>query len=265
VCLWSSCAGKRTRGSEAVGSTAGCPTLRGFRRVGIRPLRPHLGFPYARTLVLTVPTLAKSARMGQPWLGRYERKGWASPLTNPFQYTGREVDPETGSYYYRARYYDPNLGRFFNEDPIGFGGDGTNFYIYVYNNPVIFIDPWGFAHCIGGVSCNFTPPMWDAINCFDRCTHRDSTITSGRRPGGGQHGRGQACDLNRANNPGLSRDDAARCTLECFSRGYGQEEHNGPRSSDPDGTHFHLQLNTVPGGHPGFGNGIRPYQPSPRH
>src|SRR5208282_5921469 len=29
-------------------------------------------------------------------------------MVNPFQYTGREYDPETGVYYYRARYYDPN-------------------------------------------------------------------------------------------------------------------------------------------------------------
>ncbi|HXJ17122.1 MAG TPA: RHS repeat-associated core domain-containing protein, partial [Candidatus Polarisedimenticolia bacterium] len=28
-------------------------------------------------------------------------------LTNPFQYTAREFDTETGLYYYRARYYDP--------------------------------------------------------------------------------------------------------------------------------------------------------------
>jgi hypothetical protein len=31
----------------------------------------------------------------------------AGSLTNPFQYTARESDPETGLYYYRARYYDP--------------------------------------------------------------------------------------------------------------------------------------------------------------
>ena len=33
-------------------------------------------------------------------------------ITNPFQYTGREFDSETGLYYYRARYYDPSTGRF---------------------------------------------------------------------------------------------------------------------------------------------------------
>ena len=38
-------------------------------------------------------------------------------LRNPFQYTGREFDAETGVYYYRARYYDPTAGRFLSEDP----------------------------------------------------------------------------------------------------------------------------------------------------
>lgn len=58
-------------------------------------------------------------------------------LTNPFQYTGRESDQETGLYYYRARYYDPSVGRFMSEDPIGFKG-GPNFYDYVGNDPVDF-------------------------------------------------------------------------------------------------------------------------------
>jgi YD repeat-containing protein len=31
-------------------------------------------------------------------------------LTNPFQYTASEFDPETSLYYYRARYYDPSGG-----------------------------------------------------------------------------------------------------------------------------------------------------------
>jgi RHS repeat-associated protein len=63
-------------------------------------------------------------------------------ITNPFQYTGREFDSETGIYYYRARYYDPITGRFLSEDPIRFGG-GVDFYRYAFNNSVNFEDPFG--------------------------------------------------------------------------------------------------------------------------
>ena len=64
-------------------------------------------------------------------------------LENPFTYTGREYDPETGLYYYRARYYNPETGRFISEDPIGFGGGDLNLYRYVLNNSVNLIDPTG--------------------------------------------------------------------------------------------------------------------------
>jgi len=63
-------------------------------------------------------------------------------LTNPFRYTGREFDSETGLYYYRARYYDSEIGRFASEDPIRFKA-GTDFYPYVMNRPVTFSDPMG--------------------------------------------------------------------------------------------------------------------------
>jgi RHS repeat-associated protein len=63
-------------------------------------------------------------------------------LMNPFRYTGRELDSETGLYYYRARYYDQNIGRFVSEDPIKFKG-GVDFYSYVKNRPVVFTDPTG--------------------------------------------------------------------------------------------------------------------------
>ena len=42
--------------------------------------------------------------------------------------------------YLRARYYDPGTGRFVSEDPIQ---DGTNWYAYCGNNPVMFVDPMG--------------------------------------------------------------------------------------------------------------------------
>ena len=62
-------------------------------------------------------------------------------LANPFQYTGREMDSETGLYYYRARYYDPSTGRFLSED-LPFI-DGVNAYTYVDNEPVDWLDSSG--------------------------------------------------------------------------------------------------------------------------
>jgi RHS repeat-associated protein len=67
----------------------------------------------------------------------------AGSLTNSFQYTSREFDSETNLQFSRARYYDAANGRFMSEDPIRFAGDGANFYGYVSNNPVNFVDPSG--------------------------------------------------------------------------------------------------------------------------
>jgi RHS repeat-associated protein len=60
----------------------------------------------------------------------------------PYTFTAREFDTETGLYFYRARYYDPSIGRFLSEDPAGSLSD-LNFYAYVRNNPAKFTDPTG--------------------------------------------------------------------------------------------------------------------------
>jgi RHS repeat-associated protein len=68
----------------------------------------------------------------------------ASATGNPFRYTGRRFDPETGLYYYRARYYSTNIGRFLQVDPIG-TKDDLNLYAYTYNDPTNRTDPTGLA------------------------------------------------------------------------------------------------------------------------
>jgi RHS repeat-associated protein len=75
----------------------------------------------------------------------YEAFGRATltggPTANRLTFTARE-DDSTGLYYYRARYYHPGLQRFIAEDPIGLVA-GINFYQYVQNNPLTYVDPLG--------------------------------------------------------------------------------------------------------------------------
>jgi RHS repeat-associated protein len=79
----------------------------------------------------------------------YEYSAFGQPVgsdpnftANPYLFTGRRFDYETGLYYYRARYYNPYIGRFLQTDPMGYD-DGINWYVYCGNNPLNYIDPTG--------------------------------------------------------------------------------------------------------------------------
>ena len=41
-----------------------------------------------------------------------------SDYDNPYMFTGRRIDAETGLYYYRVRTYNPQIGRFMQPDPV---------------------------------------------------------------------------------------------------------------------------------------------------
>lgn len=76
-----------------------------------------------------------------------------SAIGNPYAFTGRRFDVETGNYWYRTRYYDPIGGRFVSRDSIGTWGDPAEFgngYSYVGNAPWSWIDPWGEGRNPGG-------------------------------------------------------------------------------------------------------------------
>jgi len=64
-------------------------------------------------------------------------------IAQPYMYTGREYDSETGLFFYRARQYDARTGRFLQKDPVGFNAGDVNVYRYVKNRPTRFIDPSG--------------------------------------------------------------------------------------------------------------------------
>ncbi len=63
----------------------------------------------------------------------------------PFTFTGREYDEESGLYFYRLRTYNPRIGIFMQEDPLGFSAGDYNLFRMVGNSPVNLTDPLGLT------------------------------------------------------------------------------------------------------------------------
>jgi len=61
---------------------------------------------------------------------------------NPFRFSTKYTDSETGLLYYGYRQYMPETGRWVNRDPIGEKG-GRNLYYAIHNNPMSWIDALG--------------------------------------------------------------------------------------------------------------------------
>ena len=85
-----------------------------------------------------------------------------SAFGNPYLFTAREFDPESGLYYYRARYYDPRFGRFIQEDQ---DEDYVllHLYLYVDNNPVNWTDPFGLLTVIPDIPSPRPGPITTTI------------------------------------------------------------------------------------------------------
>lgn len=65
-----------------------------------------------------------------------------SGIKNPWQFSSKRLDTETGFIYYGKRYYDPTNGRWTSKDPLGLF-DGDNPYIFLHQNPLSQIDLYG--------------------------------------------------------------------------------------------------------------------------
>lgn len=62
--------------------------------------------------------------------------------TNPFRWSTKYWDEETGLVYYGYRYYSPAFGSWISRDPIGEDG-GLNLLAFVANAPINSFDPYG--------------------------------------------------------------------------------------------------------------------------
>jgi RHS repeat-associated protein len=66
-------------------------------------------------------------------------------LTQPFGFSTKRYDAQTGLIYYGFRFYGPEIGRWTTRDPLGEAG-GMNLYAFVGNNPVNWVDPYGLIN-----------------------------------------------------------------------------------------------------------------------
>jgi RHS repeat-associated protein len=93
-------------------------------------------------------------------------------LEQPYQFSTKPYDAQTGLSDFGYRHYDAKTGRWITRDPIGEAG-GVNLYGFVQNNPVNWVDPDGleqvflfpinnftnFSHLLGAASFPDTPGL----------------------------------------------------------------------------------------------------------
>lgn len=70
---------------------------------------------------------------------------------NPWRFSSKRKDFETGFIYFGRRYYQPDLGRWVTPDPMGYV-NGMNLYAYVLNNPITHYDLYGLFMSGNGIS-----------------------------------------------------------------------------------------------------------------
>ena len=74
--------------------------------------------------------------------GNLTQASGSEASANPFKFSTKYLDAETGLYYYGYRYYLPEIGRWASRDPIGEVG-GLNLVVFTENGPVYRVDLLG--------------------------------------------------------------------------------------------------------------------------
>ncbi len=85
-------------------------------------------------------------------VARYEYGAFGEPLgqtgpaaaKNPFRFSTKYTDQETGLVYFGFRYLDPERGRWLSREPLG-ERESPNLYAFAGNDPVNFVDVLGLA------------------------------------------------------------------------------------------------------------------------
>ncbi len=167
--------------------------------------------------------------------GRFENR--TEGVANPFTYTGREFDPESGLYFYRSRYYDPDTGRFLTEDPLDIAAGDLNLYRYVFNNSVNLKDPDGeiapllrglrTAWSVGSAVGRFLGRQIDKLAKRLRDRKKKDRERRRKEEGGRSGDSGQCEQGSSESSQDGSAQEPSEAQLEKFRK---QLQEQGPRS-----------------------------------
>lgn len=103
------------------------------------------------------------------WVARYEYAPFGELIRiegpaaegNPFRFSTKYTDAETGLVYYGYRWYAPERGRWLSRDPLGEEG-GVNVYGFARNSPLNWADPLGLAlYAFDGTNNDGDRDRWD--------------------------------------------------------------------------------------------------------
>ena len=118
---------------------------------------------------------------------------------NPFRFSTKYWDGETGLYYYGYRFYCPNLGRWISRDPLGM--IKLNLYTAFWNNSAKYIDADGRDESYWHPAQN--DPPWPLPPPPPSPPPRPPTTTDCVCPDGSKRGQRQKDNWNPADDPSI--------------------------------------------------------------
>jgi RHS repeat-associated protein len=95
----------------------------------------------------------------------------------PYQFTGKELDSETGYSYFGARYYDSDLSVWLSVDPLSDMYPSTSGYMYVLGRPTALIDPNGMNSWVPPTSEGGAWTAEAGDGAWDLYTHPNNTAS----------------------------------------------------------------------------------------
>jgi len=106
--------------SLGCGNSRGAPRTRSLRVAAIsQPFRKHCHFEVATNLPGIKRYRQSSRTCFEGPFGELLRASGSFAVVNPFRFSTKYQDEETGLLYYGYRYYDPRSGRWLTKDPVG--------------------------------------------------------------------------------------------------------------------------------------------------